>query len=57
MSHFDLSSWFGLGSPHHVDPLDSPVATAAYPYENRAMYVTYRAEDARQVLFFTFHGR
>lgn len=58
MSHFDLASWFGLGVPHHVDPLPLPgaVATAAYPFERREMYVTYSVSDLRTVTFFTLHG-
>jgi hypothetical protein len=57
MSQFDLGSWFGLGVAHGVDPLDAPTATAAYAAEHREMYVTYAAEDARVVTFFTLAGR
>jgi hypothetical protein len=53
MSHFDLFAWFGPGAPHHVDLLGTPLATAAYPFEQRQMYVTYRADDERMIASFT----
>ena len=56
VSQFEMSGWYGLGTPYHLDLGDAPLATSAHDFGQRTLLTTFRASDDRLVRFFTVHG-
>ena len=56
VSQLEMSGWYGLGTPHHLDLGEAPLATSAHEFDQRTLLTTYRASDDRLVRFFTVHG-